>query len=133
MTRNTATQLDVPQARNGDGGPVNLSALPRVVNLELYRGDDFGMRLVLADDSGDPADLTGAVVHAQVRTSHESDSVAGEFVTGIEDNVISLRLAAAVSAQLPADTVWDVELEQDEWVTTLVAGGVKLHPDVTRV
>jgi hypothetical protein len=111
---------------------ITLTQLPRTVNLEIYRGDDFGMRLVLNDDEGNPADLAGGDVHAQLRVTHDSIDTLGEFVTEIEDNVISMRLPALVTAWLPLDAVWDVELTQHDWVTTLVAGTVKTQPDVTR-
>jgi hypothetical protein len=131
--RTPSTSTEILAAEGRAAGPVTLTSLPQVVNLDLYRGDDFALRLTVNDpDEETAADLSGAVVRAQLRTSSEADSTAGEFMVEIVDNVITLRLAAETSAALPGSLVWDVELDQNDWVVTLIGGRVTVTPDVTR-
>jgi hypothetical protein len=113
--------------------PIVIEQLPQDVNLILKRGDDFYLTIAVDDLDGQPADLTGAAVRAQIRAQTESPDVLGDLAPVIEDNVITVFLTSPVSASLPLSTVYDVELtDAQARVTTLIAGTITLRPDVTR-
>jgi hypothetical protein len=137
MTVATLPLPRMPGARTPDvvarlGAPITIERLPQAVNLILYRGDDFALVVEVTDAEGDPADLTGAVVRAQIRTAPDAGQVEGEFSPAVEDNLVVLHLLGSVSAGLPPSSVYDAEVEIEGAVTTLVAGTIALTPDVTR-
>jgi hypothetical protein len=110
-----------------------IQALPARVDLELYTGDDFVLVLTVTDQNGDPADLTGCVVRAQIRAELAAWEVAGIFAPTIEANRIWLHLTGQVSAGLPQRGVWDARLtDREAQVTTLTAGRVLMTQEVTR-
>lgn len=109
-----------------------VTSLPKTVNLNLYRGDDFVMTLTVTDDEGEAIDLSTADVMAQVRATPDAADIAGEFDAVTSDNVITLHLPWDVSATLPLRGVWDCRVEIDRTVTTLAAGTLNLTADVTR-
>ena len=112
-------------------GPTSLQALPAEVNITAYQGDDFTFRLAVFGPEG-PVDLAGASVRAQIRTTPQADTVAGQFTPTVLGSLISLHLTSAVSAQLPAQTVWDCDITINGRVTTLAAGTLTLRPEVSR-
>jgi hypothetical protein len=112
---------------------VTIDATPTAVDLCVYRGDDFFLRVSVSALTGDPADLTGCVPMAQVRASADDPAVLATFACVITDNVVDLHLAAADTAALPTYAVWDVQLTYpDTTVATLAAGAVRLYGEVTR-
>lgn len=114
-------------------GPTTITRLPATVNLVLYQGDDFALTITVRDsETGQPFDLAGAEARAQIRVSPQTATVAGEFVTSIDGNLIILHLAGATSAGLPQRTVWDCDLLQGGRTTTLMAGTIAITPEVTR-
>jgi hypothetical protein len=113
------------------GPPISIDALPQVVNLELYRGDDFSLAIVVTNDDGSDFDLTGYTARAQIRTTHDATEILATFTATIATNVITLHLPAVQAARLVAATVWDCEIEAADLVT-LVTGKVTTSPDVTR-
>jgi hypothetical protein len=113
--------------------PYTFTVLPQTVNLYLYRGDSYAMKITVTDTAGDPADLEGVDVCAQIRVTADDPNLAGEYVTTVTDNSVFLYLPATVSRTLPLDTVWDCELTQPSgWVTTVAAGSLNLTADVSR-
>jgi hypothetical protein len=113
-------------------GTVVITALPAVVNLELYRGDDFTLRIDVTDADGAPLDLATAVATAQVRTEPDAGEVSGELVPSIDGSAVYLHLLSATSAALPLRGVWDCQIVRGGRTTTLAGGTVNLVPDVTR-
>lgn len=115
------------------GGQQEIRRLPDVVNMTLYRGDDAGFSVAVWDDDGEPADLDGAEIAAQIRAAPDAEPVLGDIGTETDGHVIRCRLHHDTSAGLPAACVFDVEVTfADDWRTTLVAGGIAVTPDVTR-
>jgi len=111
---------------------MNFSALPQVVNLSLYQGDDFMLRIAVNDPDGSPTDLFGATVMAHIRISPGAPLI-GEFDITMQDNVIFLHLSNKVSVNLAGRLVYDAEVTLDSgWVRTLVAGTIDMTPDVSR-
>jgi hypothetical protein len=116
------------------GAPAVIERLPLTVTLILYQRNDFSLAIEVTEPTGEPADLTGADVLAQIRTSPSSASVAGEFAPEIDEGgLIVVHLTAAVSAALPARCVYDVTMtDAAGQVTTLIAGTITIQPGVSR-
>jgi hypothetical protein len=110
---------------------------PQTLNLYLYAGDDVSVRLTVTDEAGDPVDLSGGVLRAEVRT-YPSDAVVCEATVGDElaaDGVVYVSFTGVDTADM-ADgrgLRWDLEHDDGGLVETLCAGIVHVDPDVTRV
>lgn len=133
LTRGPAARS--PESQPRVTGPVLLTQEPAVVNLALYRGDDFGFSLTVSGEDGEPYDVTGYTVRAQVRATRGDPDVAGELAPETDGHQILLHLTHAVSAGLPAAGQWDCEIaspDEQPWVTTVASGSITLVPDVTR-
>lgn len=126
--RRLATRTGRLEARS----PITISQLPTAVNLILYAGDDFSMVCVVKYANGSPADLSGAVALSHIRQTADSPILLGEFMINVSGNEIALDLSGDVSAQLPRNSVWDLEVTINDRVTTLVAGTITMTPEVTR-
>ena len=115
-------------------GPQTIVVLPARVDLVLYQGDDFTLRVDVSDDQGYPYDLSGAVPESHIRERVEDAYLAGVFEATIADSVLFLHLTPVVSSGLPLQAVWDAQITRDAGarVTTLVAGTITLVPEVTR-
>jgi hypothetical protein len=113
--------------------PVTLRQLPRPVNLVTYRGDDFAFALTVWNSDGTAADLSGGTFAAQVRATADSTDELGTLAVTVTDNNVDLHLANTTSAALPRSAVWDVEMTDAGWVTTLAAGTLVTTADVTRL
>lgn len=123
------------------GQSVNLR--PTILNLFLYSGDGFSIKLVCTDSAGAPIDLTGSVT-AQVRVDrvHPEDTPLASFSVETVDSylgIVTLSLSGAQTDALLEDTsekftgVWDVEwVPQDKEPRTLLQGTVECVADVTR-
>jgi hypothetical protein len=114
------------------GATTRISDLPAAVDLGLYQGDDFSMTLSVVDTAGNPIDLSGGTVAAQIRATRSSTTVAGTFTTTVSVNVVTLVLSAAQSTSLPQLCVWDCALTQGAVVTTLAGGRLELMSRVTQ-
>lgn len=109
-----------------------IERLPLIVNLILYGGDDFALILAVSTPLGEPADLAGAAARAQIRAEPSSGSpVLAEFTPELGEAMITLHLAAAASALLPEQSVYDCKLDHGI-TTTLIAGDIRMYPGVTR-
>jgi hypothetical protein len=107
--------------------------LPTQVNLSVYQGDDFLLKIVV-DDTLSPIDLTTYTAKAEIRAIAGGPTVLATFDVTIVDAVtLMLHLTHDDSALLAGNGVWDVELtDATGMVTTLAAGAVILVKDVTR-
>jgi hypothetical protein len=113
--------------------PTTLTALPEIVDLNLYQGDDFVMALTVAYDNGDPADFTGAVVTAQIRRTTSDEDVLAHFFPTVNANVITLWLPSAESSKISGTVVWDCNVtDVGARVTTVATGKVTVTAEVTR-
>jgi hypothetical protein len=122
-----------PQAVDTDAPPSSVSALPSLLNLELYAGDDFALTLTLTNPNGDPVDVSTATVEAQIRTKPGSTDIAASFACSGAANVVTLWLYKNGTQDLAGDFVWDCQVK---WPggpnSTIVAGVVAITADVTR-
>jgi hypothetical protein len=105
-------------------------------NLSIYEGDDFMALVTVLNTDSTPADLTGYTVQAQVRTgpADSNPTVSAEFQCTFSGNVITVVLPHTATIALTAATyVWDLQLtDTSGWVSTLLAGAVRVTKDVTR-
>lgn len=113
-----------------------VGSLPAGVDLLLYAGDDFWMRLYVTDDDEQPVDFTGVTVNAEIRDAvGPAGQLLAEFITEVaaDGTHILLQLLSVDTAALPAVAFWDVEtVDTDGTVTTLAFGRVKTTAQVTQ-
>lgn len=116
---------------------------PQVLDLILYSGDGFKVRLTCKNLANAPIDITGAVT-AQIRTdrTHPEDPPLAAFTVDLVDaylGIIKLSLTGDQTQELTDDHggkftgVWDVEWDpaEDE-PKTLCQGKVDCVADVSR-
>lgn len=109
---------------------------PKRVDLEVYRGDSGMFRIVVNDENGDPIDISGADSwDADIRQKADDSAVVGNFtVTPVsgETNKVDVILPAFLSAQIPKNCAYDVEMTMGDQVITLVYGVIVLTKDTSR-
>jgi hypothetical protein len=118
---------------------------PKLLDLALYAGDGFTIKLNCVDSDGDPVDMTGTV-RAQIRlTPQAADPPLVEFASIMTDawqGIVVLKLTGAQTKLLSDDPssvngkfvgAWDIQ-----WAPagaeprTLSRGSVECVSDVTR-
>ena len=121
----------------------SLNFRPQVLDLYIYAGDGFSIRLACKDKAGNPIDITGSV-EAEIRVDrlHPNDPPLANFTVSLVDaylGIVTLSLTGAQSmALLPAGAkefigVWDVQWTPATALPrTLVQGKVECVADVTR-
>lgn len=117
--------------------------MPVELDLEIYRGDTYRLRVTNTDAAGNPIDLSGRTFAAQIRPSYDSEQDVIDFATDDSeavDGIVTIKLTAAQTAVLPtpAGGVWDLQSTDptgdngDPLVETLAAGKICVTKDVTR-
>lgn len=108
---------------------------PGIYNLDIYRGDTYNWTFNLWFDTAQtlPADLTGVLALAEIRTKPAGSLMATLNCTVTLPNIIKMILAPDQSMLLsPKATVWDLQLTYpDGSVGTVLAGSVTVTMDVT--
>lgn len=125
-------------------GQINLQ--PQVLDLSLYSGDGFKVKLTCTNPAGAPIDITGGV-EAQIRLDRTTpdDPPVAAFTVGLVDAYLGIILLSLTGDQTQALTdhpstngksfvgVWDVEWDPaGEEPRTLCQGKVECVADVTR-
>ena len=109
---------------------------PAAANLDLYQGDTFSAVVTIVGENGTPPpDITGWDVTAQIRSDiADRAGVAATFTATISaPQQILLSLSAAETGGLSAGGYrWDLELDNGGVVTTVLAGAVRVLPEVSR-
>lgn len=105
-------------------------------NFILEQGATFSRRLTVQENNS-ALDLTGYTGRAQMRSTHDSDSIALSFTVAISDatnGILSMSASATSTASLtPGQYVYDVEIESSAGsVTRLLQGTVTVNPEVTK-
>jgi len=105
-------------------------------NFILEQGATFNRQLTVQENNS-ALDLTGYTARAQMRSTHDSDSIALSFTVTVSDatNGILTMLASATSTAslTPGQYVYDVEIESSAGsVTRLLQGTVTVNPEVTK-
>lgn len=121
----------------------NVDLRPSILNLLLYAGDGFTIKLACKDAAGAPVDITGSV-KAQVRVDrvHETDPALASFTVSLVDaflGIVALSLTGAQTniilppSQEKFSGVWDVQwTPAGKEPRTLVQGTVECVADVTQ-
>jgi hypothetical protein len=108
-----------------------------VVQLNVYQGDDYTAVVSVTDLDGQPIDLTGYTLSAEVRrdvADRSSTAPACTFTTTVSGNEVQLELAHAVTASLAEQLyVWDLQsIAPSGRYFTLVDGTLVVRKEVTR-
>ena len=111
--------------------------MPARADIGIYQGDDWGAFVTVLDAAGMNKDLTGYTAVAQVRrqVADKDPLIVAELTIAIQTAApqISLSLTHDQTAPLSESYVWDLELTApDGIVTTILAGAVRVIPEVTR-
>lgn len=129
-----AVQLrkQIEAAAEIDTRATTVGQLPTSVNLTLYQGDDFFLRIVVTGQP--PPDLTLYTAKAEIRVSANTSTVLATFDATIVDAVtVGLHLPADQSKLLTTPAVWDVQVTDPAGIiTTLAYGTVTVTREVTR-
>ena len=125
-------------------GQINLQ--PQILDLSLYSGDGFKVKLTCTTPAGAPVDVTGGV-EAQIRLDRltPEDPPIAAFTVSLVDAYLGVIVLSLTGDQTQALTdhssakdkkfigVWDVEWDSaDEEPRTLCQGKVECVADVTR-
>ena len=138
MSSRVARQMFPPEPQQMSVSPEQQAAqqtagaLPTQVDLILYSGDDFFLDVTVSNPDNSPADLTGAVILAQIRTNEASPTPLAAFASTVASNVIHLHLPGASTETSTGVAMWDLQMTKGGAVTTLVRGSVSITADVTR-
>ena len=108
--------------------------MPGGFALNIYRGDTHAWRFTLWQDVEKtlPVDLNGINVKAEIRDRPAGTVIQPIALTVTLPNFIDAKLTAAETSQLLATGSWDLQLTDPVgWVSTVLAGAVKVIGDVT--
>lgn len=105
-------------------------------NFILEQGATFSRRLTV-EENNSALNLTGYTGRAQMRSTHDSSSIALSFTVAVSDatnGILSMSASATSTAGLtPGQYVYDVEIESSAGtVTRLLEGTVTVNPEVTK-
>jgi|TARA_B100000963_G_C22566336_1_gene643888 hypothetical protein len=105
-------------------------------NFTLEQGATFS-REITVQDSGSPMNLTGHTPRMQMRSTHDSSTIALTFTASVSNAAqgkIQLSASATNTAAVEEGMyVYDLEIESgSSGVTRLLEGQVTVTPEVTR-
>lgn len=104
------------------------------LNLFIDQGTDFSTTIEVADDNGDPINLSTYTGRSQMRKHYTSAAYYAFTVAGNSNGVITVSMNAATTANIAGGRyVWDLELvSSGNVVSRIVEGIVTINPEVTR-
>ena len=106
---------------------------PLPVDIYIYRGDSGRFRVAVTDAAGNPLDISAATWDCDVRSTADAvDVIVTLDVNPIDVNTVEVVIDSLTSALLIDQSVWDLEMTLTGEVTTLMAGTVHVHKDVSR-
>lgn len=107
------------------------------VELQMEAGATFSTEITVSDNNGEPKDLTGYTLNAQMRKSYYS-TTAYNFEISLDDapnGLVTMSISAANTSIIRAGRyVYDVEMTENStgFVTRIFEGIVTVLPNVTR-
>jgi hypothetical protein len=119
-------------------------------DLYIEQGSTFIRSCVYKDQNGDPVDLTGYALNAQIRRSYSDTTIAQTISIAIEDQTIPANVGKFIMSISAANTsliavnpavdfennitnyTWDLELSAGGNVSRLLQGTVLISPEVTK-
>jgi hypothetical protein len=121
---------------NSRAGQIDLGT-PVRADLLIYRGDSASLLVSIVDDDGNPVDVTSATWRSQIRNKSDDlvvlcDLEVAPAQSGLAHEIEVFFTAENTAKLISTTCVWDLEMTLAEWVTTLMAGQVKVTKDVSR-
>jgi len=107
---------------------------PAKLDLDLYRGDSWRMRVKLYAQGMVPLDLTDVTAKSEIRNKPLGDTIIPLDCVITLPNVVELTLSTVNSFKLTTScSVWDLQLTflSSNEIKTPLAGQVSVTPDVT--
>lgn len=106
---------------------------PPQVDLLVHQGDDFACVVDVVDpNTGDPLDLTGCVILAEVRPEPNSPDLTATFTSTVDVSQVTLMLDHDQTALLVSDQAWDLQaVDPAGLVLTVARGWIKVTGQVS--
>lgn len=119
-------------------------------NLYIEQGATLSKDCFYQDSNGDPVDLTGMSLEAQIRQTYSDVDILQAILCTIADQSIpanlgkfNISLTSAETAALPVNSAvnfegtptnytWDINLDTGSTIIRLMQGAVIVSPGVTR-
>lgn len=103
-------------------------------NIVIDQGSTFNTSIVLNDPQGQPIDLSGYSILAQIRKSYTSSNNYSFTTSANSSGVIQMNLPATVSRSMPAGRyVYDIlAIDSANNATRVLEGQVTINPAVSR-
>ena len=115
---------------------VIILSAPMKVDLAVYRGDSGQFRITVEDPAGNPVDLSGATWDGDIRVKAvDVDPIVSFDIVPVagDPSSIDVFLSAENSELLtPYSLVYDIEMRESEYVSTLIYGNITVTQDVSR-
>lgn len=109
--------------------------MAQIQNIYIDQGTTFSLSLIVADQNGDPKDLTDYTAAAQMRKSYYTNT-AIDFTADItlpQDGEVTISLTATETSAIKAGRyVYDIEIEGDSETLRVLEGIVVVNPEVTK-
>ena len=119
-------------------------------DLYIEQGATFLRSCIYKDQDGNPVNLTGYALNAQIRRSYSDNTITQTINIIIADQAIlenygkfSLSLTAIETASIPVNPAfdfentltnytWDLEATSGTYVSRILQGSVFISPEVTK-
>lgn len=119
-------------------------------DLYIEQGATFVRSCTYKDQNGDPVDLTGRTLAAQIRRSYSDSTITQTITITVADQTIpanlgkfTMTIPATSTAAIPVNPAidfenyltnytWDLEISSAGVVDRLLQGTVYVSPEVTR-
>lgn len=109
--------------------------MAQVQNLYIDQGTTYALTVGVADQLGNPKDLTEYTVASQMRKSYNTSSSISfnAEVTRPTDGEVTISLTPTQTSALKAGRyVYDIEITGPEEVVRVLEGIVVVNPEVTK-
>lgn len=111
--------------------------MPSIVDIDIYRGTEFDLRLALKDSSGAPFNLSGYNARAKIKYRwSDSTGICDITVTPASGYLVSgyldMFIASTGTANLPImQALYDVQIyDNSNYVEQFVKGYANIYPEV---
>ena len=119
-------------------------------DLYIEQGSTFIRSCIYKDQNGDPVNLTGYALNAQIRRSYSDTTITKTISVVIQDQTIPANVGKFVMSISSTDTAsipvnpaidfentitnytWDLELSSGSTVSRILQGTVLVSPEVTK-
>ena len=109
--------------------------MAQVQNIYIDQGTTFSFTIAVADQFGDPKDLTDYIAASQMRKSFYTNTSI-DFTAEISsplDGEVTISLTAEETSNIKAGRyVYDIEITNDEETLRILEGIVVVNPEVTK-